>query len=63
MTLYPNSGLCRAKLALAHQAAGDTRAFRREADRALRLDEQTPHKEKKLPPELRRTLLPQEGQN
>jgi O-antigen ligase len=56
--LYPNSGLCRAELALAHQDAGDLEAFRREADRALELDEQTPHADKKLKPEIRRQLLP-----
>jgi hypothetical protein len=56
--LYPNSGLYRAKLAFAHQAAGQPEAFRREADRALRLDEQTPHADKKLKPEIRRRLLP-----
>jgi O-antigen ligase len=59
--LYPNSGLCRAKLALAHQSAGDVRAFRQEADRALRLDEQTPHADNRLPVELRRQLLPKKG--
>jgi hypothetical protein len=58
VALYPNSGLCRAKLALAHQAAGDLRSFREEADRAWWLDDQTPHADKKLPPQLRRRLLP-----
>jgi hypothetical protein len=56
--LYPTSGLCRAELALAHHAAGNLEAFRREADRALRLDEQTPHLDKKLPARLRERLLP-----
>ena len=56
--LYPNSALCRAKLALAHKAAGQLEAFRREADRALRLDEQTPHADKTLPAGLRLELLP-----
>ena len=59
--LYPHSGLYRAKLALAHRAAGDQHAFRREADRALLLDEQTPHPDKKLPEALRRQLLPGVG--
>jgi tetratricopeptide (TPR) repeat protein len=54
--LYPNSALCRAKLALAHQAAGDAEAFRRESACALRLDDQTPHADKKLPPEIRGQL-------
>ncbi len=58
--LYPHSGLYRAKLALAHRAAGNQHAFRREADRALLLDEQTPHSDKKLR-ELRRQLLPGVG--
>jgi tetratricopeptide (TPR) repeat protein len=58
VALYPNSGLCRARLALAHQAAGDLRNFRDQADWALRLDQQTPHADKKLPPELRRRLVP-----
>ncbi len=58
--LYPNSGLCRARLALAHRAAGDLQGFRREAERALQLDEQTPHADKKLDPKIRRELLPAE---
>jgi len=58
VALYPNSGLCRARLALAHQAASDLRSFRDQADWALRLDEQTPHADKKLPPKLRRRLVP-----
>ena len=58
VALYPNSGLCRARLALAHQAAGDLRNFRQQADWALRLHDETPHADKKLPPELRRRLVP-----
>jgi len=58
VALYPNSGLCRARLALAHQAAGDLRGFRDQADWALRLDDETPHADKKLPPVLRRRLVP-----
>jgi hypothetical protein len=50
--LYPNSALCRAKLAEAHLAAGDRSAFRREAEIALWLHETTPHTDKKLPDEL-----------
>jgi len=55
--LYPNSGVYRAKLALALDAAGDRSGFRREAAAALELDERTPHADKKLPPELRRQLI------
>lgn len=58
VALYPNSGLCRARLALAHEAAGDLGNFREQADWALRLDEQTPHADQKLPAELRRRLVP-----
>jgi len=57
VALYPNSGLYRARLALAHEAAGDLRAFRDQADWALRLDDETPHADKKLPPDLRRRLV------
>jgi len=46
--LYPNSALHRAQLALALKAAGDDAAFRIEADEALRLDQITPHEDKKL---------------
>jgi hypothetical protein len=56
-TLYPNSALCYAKLALAHFAAGDRAAFCREAETALRLDRITPHEDKKLPVPLRDLLL------
>ncbi len=54
--LYPNSALCHAKLAEAYLAAGDRSAFCREAEIALRLDSVTPHKDKKLPSELRDRL-------
>ncbi len=54
---YHNSALNRAKLALAHQAAGNQADFRREADAALRLDRLTPHADKKLPEELRKQLI------
>ena len=57
VNLYPQSGLYRAKLALAHRAAGHREAFLRHAKEALRLDEQTPHADKKLPEQLRRKLL------
>jgi O-antigen ligase len=54
--LYPNSALRRAKLAEASLAAGDRAAFRREAEIALRLDQITPHSDKKLPAPLRDRL-------
>ncbi len=54
--LYPNSPLHRAKLAEACLAAGDPTAFRAEATAALRLDEATPHADKKLPAALRERL-------
>jgi hypothetical protein len=55
--LYPNSGLARARWALALRAAGDRPASRREALRALELDQITPHADKKLDGELRNILL------
>jgi tetratricopeptide (TPR) repeat protein len=54
--LYPNSPLHRAKLAEACLAAGDLAAFRVEATAALRLDEATPHADKKLPAATRERL-------
>jgi len=48
VNLYPNSALCRAKLALAYKAAGYPEAFREQAKTALELDDQTPHLDKKL---------------
>jgi O-antigen ligase len=54
--LYPNNALGRAKLAEACLAAGDRSAFRREAEMALRLDQITPHSDKKLPDQLRTRL-------
>ncbi len=59
--MYPNSGLCHAKLALALHAAGRWEAFRREAETALELDDETPHLDKKLPEELRGELLRKQG--
>ena len=55
--LYPNSGQCRAKLAIALWDAGDQAGFDAEASRALELDSLTPHRDKKLRPELRKRLL------
>ncbi len=54
--LYPNSPVYRAKLAEAYRAAHDLAAFRTEAAAALRLDEATPHIEKKLPAAMRERL-------
>ncbi len=54
--LYPNSGLHRAKLALALRAAGDRHGFHTEARAALRLDRLTPHADKKLSEELRNRI-------
>ncbi len=62
--LYPNSGATRASLALALRAAGDESGFRKEAARALWLDEMTPHADKKLAPARRDELrkgLPRNG--
>jgi O-antigen ligase len=55
--LYPNIAVYRAKLAVACRAAGDRAAFRDEAEAALRLDEATPHADKKLPAEMRDRLV------
>ena len=54
--LYPNSAMCHARLAEAYLAAADRAAFGREAETALRLDRITPHKDKKLPLQLRARL-------
>jgi hypothetical protein len=54
--LYPNSGLYRARLALALLAAGRKGDFRREADAALTLDRLTPHTDQKLPDDIRSRL-------
>jgi O-antigen ligase len=55
--LYPTRSLYRARLAVALMAAGDADGFRQQADEALRLDEITPHADKKLPDELRSLLV------
>ncbi|MEN6498183.1 MAG: O-antigen ligase family protein [Thermoguttaceae bacterium] len=54
--LYPNSAICRAKLATAYRAAGQGTEFRQEAERALQLDAITPHLDKKLPEDIRESL-------
>ncbi|MDY0168170.1 MAG: O-antigen ligase family protein [Thermoguttaceae bacterium] len=51
--LYPNSSLYRAELAQAYDAVGDAKGFEREAAESLRLDQLTPHADKKLPGEMR----------
>ncbi len=56
VALYPNSPIGRARLSMALQSAAQPTEARREAEEALRLDELTPHADKKLPPELRRRL-------
>lgn len=57
--LYPNSPVIRAELALAlADTAGKSasNAARRHAERALALDEATPHADKKLPEEIKKQL-------
>ena len=61
VSLYPNSAVYRAKLAEACRTSGDQPAFRREAQLALQLDQDTPHSDKKLPAELRDRLLRELG--
>jgi len=59
---YPNSALCRARLAIALQDAGRHEQAREQADEALRLDRLMPHEDKKLhkrlSPEDYQRLLP-----
>ena len=59
--LYPNNGLYHARLAAACRAVGDEAGFRQEAAAALALDEQTPHADKKLPPDVRRQMEARPG--
>jgi hypothetical protein len=54
--LYPTSAVNRANLAIALQAAGNQGGFREQATIALRLDEGTPHSDKKLDGNLRDEL-------
>ena len=58
--LYPTSGLCHAKLALAYQSAGRRSDFLEESATAIKLDQAAPHdkNKKRLPPDLRRRLEP-----
>jgi hypothetical protein len=53
VSLYPNSATLRAELALALQLEGKTDTAARQAERALELDDQMPHADKKLPAETR----------
>jgi hypothetical protein len=53
---YPNSGLLQAEYALALDLVSNKKAARRVAERALELDELTPHADKKLPGELRQRM-------
>jgi hypothetical protein len=53
---YPNNGRLRASLALALRAAGDEAGFRREAQKALRLDRLTDHADQKIDDVLREEL-------
>ena len=55
--LDPNNGLGRAKLAVALRASGDEPGFQEQAAAALRLDELTPHADRKLPEGIRLRLL------
>jgi hypothetical protein len=54
--LYPNSASDHAALAAIYQIFGDEASYRREAETALELDRNMPHKEKKLPEATRRKL-------
>jgi hypothetical protein len=54
--LYPSSAVLRAELSRALQAVGQTDPATRHAERALELDRQMPHADKKLPEETRERL-------
>jgi len=54
--LYPNSAVDHANLAVALRVAGDESGYRGEREQALWLDKTTPHLDKKLPDELRKSL-------
>jgi hypothetical protein len=54
--LYPNSAVNRARLATALRSLGDVSGYEAERNRALELDQLTPHLDKKLPDELRQFL-------
>jgi len=54
--LYPNSALLRGEYALALRESNSVEGAQRAARRALELDELTPHRDKKLPLELKQQL-------
>ncbi|HVW37901.1 MAG TPA: O-antigen ligase family protein, partial [Pirellulales bacterium] len=54
--LYPNHAETRGKLAAALAALGEQARARKQAEKALRLDETTPHDDQKLPPKLRAAM-------
>ncbi len=53
---YPNSALLQAEYALALDLVSNKKSARRVAERALELDELTPHADKKLPGDLRQRM-------
>ena len=55
--LYPTSATLWAELALLREKVGNGPAAREAADEAIRLDQTTPHTDKKLPPSLREQLI------
>jgi hypothetical protein len=57
--LYPNSAMRHAELAIASESLGDLKSAHEEAQEALRLDELTPHPDKKLSESLRAELKDQ----
>jgi hypothetical protein len=56
VALYPASAILRSELATALAAAGEPEKATIEAKAALRLDEATPHKDKKLPDAIRKSM-------
>jgi len=61
--LYPNSANLRAEYALALRTAGELSQAHKQAEAALRLDGQTPHADKKLPPSLKQQLHDFQAEN
>lgn len=55
--LYPADATTRGKFALALRMAGEAEKSAKEAETAEKLDEQTPHKDRKMPESLRRRLM------
>jgi O-antigen ligase/polysaccharide polymerase Wzy-like membrane protein len=54
--LYPNFAALRGEYAMALHVTGKSAAARRQAEMAMELDRETPHADKKLPPQLRNRL-------